>query len=90
MAETVNALYETELVYHPDQNSWDTTNDLELATLTWVHWWNNQRLHSALNYQTPNRARNTSQNQDLKVSAKPSTNQMTGCQAFWFVNLTMR
>jgi len=23
------------------------------ATLAWVHWWNHQRLHPAIEYQTP-------------------------------------
>ncbi len=27
--------------------------EVELATLEWVWWWNNQRLHSELGYRTP-------------------------------------
>ena len=27
--------------------------DVEFATLNWVHWYNTQRLHEALNYHTP-------------------------------------
>ena len=27
--------------------------DLELATLSWVHWFNHQRLHSSIGYLTP-------------------------------------
>lgn len=45
LAEAVNNLYKTELVYGPDQGPWETVADLELATLGWVHWFNNQRLH---------------------------------------------
>ena len=45
LAETVNSLYKAELVYGPDQGPWRTVADVELATLGWVHWFNNQRLH---------------------------------------------
>lgn len=48
LAEAVNNLYKTELVYGPDQGPWKTIADLELATLGWVHWFNNQRLHGYL------------------------------------------
>ena len=36
-AESVNALYKTELIYGPDQGPWRTIEDVELATLSWVH-----------------------------------------------------
>jgi len=48
LAETVNGLYKTELIYGPDQGPWRTVDDVELATLGWVHWYNNQRLHGYL------------------------------------------
>ena len=48
LAETVNGLYKTELIYGPDQGPWRTVADVELATLGWVHWFNNQRLHGYL------------------------------------------
>ena len=32
----------------PDQGPWRGVDDLELATLTWVHWWNTERLHGYL------------------------------------------
>ena len=48
LAESVNSLYKAELVYGPDQGPWRTVADLELATLGWVHWFNNQRLHGYL------------------------------------------
>ena len=51
LAETLNGLYKAELVYH--QGPWRGADDLELATATWVDWFNNARLHSALQYQTP-------------------------------------
>jgi putative transposase len=45
LAETVNGLYKAELVYGPDANGWDDVDHLELATLSWVHWFNHERLH---------------------------------------------
>ena len=44
----MNALYKTELVRGPGRGPWKTIDDLELATLSWVHWHNNERLHSYL------------------------------------------
>ena len=48
LAETVNGLYKTELIRGPDQGPWRSVDDVELATLGWVHWHNTQRLHSHL------------------------------------------
>ena len=48
LAESVNALYKTELVRGPGRGPWKTIDDLELATLSWVHWHNTERLHSYL------------------------------------------
>jgi putative transposase len=45
LAETVNGLYKTECVYGPDVTGWDDVDTLELATLSWVHWFNHERLH---------------------------------------------
>jgi putative transposase len=45
LAETTNGLYKTECVYGPDATGWDDVDHLELATLGWVHWFNEQRLH---------------------------------------------
>jgi len=46
LAETINGLYKTECVYGPDTTGWDSVDELELATLGWVHWFNHDRLHS--------------------------------------------
>jgi putative transposase len=46
LAESVNGLYKTELVYGPDATGWDDVDELELATLSWVHWFNEDRLHA--------------------------------------------
>ena len=45
LAETTNGLYKTECVYGPDATGWDDVDELELATLSWVHWFNEDRLH---------------------------------------------
>jgi putative transposase len=45
LAETTNGLYKAECVYGPDTDGWDDVDQLELATLSWVHWFNEQRLH---------------------------------------------
>jgi len=48
LAETVNGLYKSELIRGPDQGPWRTVEDVELATLGWVHWHNTTRLHGYL------------------------------------------
>lgn len=51
LAESVIGLYKTECVIH--QGPWRSGDDLELATMNWVWWYNNTRLHSAIGYQPP-------------------------------------
>jgi putative transposase len=47
LAETTNGLYKTECVFGPDApRPWADVDELELATLSWVHWFNEHRLHS--------------------------------------------
>jgi putative transposase len=45
LAESVNGLYKTELIWR--RGPWRTAGDVELATLAWVDWWNHRRLHGA-------------------------------------------
>jgi putative transposase len=46
LAETTNGLYKNECVYGPDApRHWDDVDEVELATLSWVHWFNEHRLH---------------------------------------------
>jgi putative transposase len=42
MAESIIGLYKNELIHL--RGPWRTIDDVELATLSWVHWWNTQRL----------------------------------------------
>ena len=51
LAETVNGLYKTELIY--SRPVWETASTVELATMGWVNWWNTQRLHETLDYRPP-------------------------------------
>lgn len=46
LAEAVNNLYKRELT--KARGPWKTIDDLELATLGWVTWFNQERLHSTL------------------------------------------
>ena len=49
LAETVNGYFKAELVRGPARSGpWKTVEDLELATLGWVHWHNTERLHGYL------------------------------------------
>ena len=49
LAETINGYCKAELIRGPArQGPWTTVEDVELATLGWVHWHNHQRLHGYL------------------------------------------
>ena len=49
LAETVNGYYKAELIRGPARTGpWKSVEDVELATLGWVHWHNTQRLHGYL------------------------------------------
>ena len=51
MAESIIGLYKNELV-HP-RAPWKTVDDVELATLSWVHWWNTSRLLEPIGHVPP-------------------------------------
>jgi putative transposase len=54
LAETVSGYYKAELIRGPARSGpWKTVEDVELATLGWVHWHNNQRVHGYLNDRPP-------------------------------------
>jgi putative transposase len=49
LAETVNGYDKAELIRGPARRGpWKTIEEVELATLGWVHWHNTQRLHGYL------------------------------------------
>jgi len=51
LAEAVNSLYKAELI--GPRGPWRTASQVELATLAWVGWWNQRRLHGALDHIPP-------------------------------------
>lgn len=51
LAESVNGLYKTELIRR--RGPWRNADHVELATLTYIDWFNNRRLHSELGYLPP-------------------------------------
>ena len=51
LAETIIGLYKTELVY--PRRPWSRIEDVELATLEWVWWFNNHRLFGPLGHVPP-------------------------------------
>jgi putative transposase len=50
-AESLIGLYKLECVRH--EGPWRGVDDLELATLNWVHWFNEHRLHSSIGHLPP-------------------------------------
>ncbi|EWH08063.1 transposase ORFB [Catenovulum agarivorans DS-2] len=46
LAETINGLYKAEVIHH--KGPWKSIDEVERATLTWVSWFNNQRLLSSI------------------------------------------
>lgn len=67
LAETVNGLYKAELIHA--RPAWPSTTEVEFETLKWVHWWNHERLHEALNYQTPTEYETTYYNTNVREKA---------------------
>ncbi len=51
LAESFNGLYKAELIYH--EGPWRGVEDVEWATLTYVDWFNNKRLHGEIGMVTP-------------------------------------
>ena len=51
LAESIIGLYKSELI-HP-RAPWKTVDDVELATLGWVHWWNTRRLLEPVGHIAP-------------------------------------
>ncbi|MET1354554.1 IS3 family transposase [Escherichia coli] len=50
MAESINGLYKAEVIH---RKSWKKRAEVELATLTWVDWYNNRRLLGRLGHTPP-------------------------------------
>lgn len=54
LAESIIGLFKTEVInfFGP----WKSVGQVEWETLRWVSWYNNERLHSAIGYTTPQEA----------------------------------
>ena len=72
LAEAVNGLYKTELIRQ--QGPWKSVDDVELATLSWVTWFNTVRLHSTLNDIPP------TEHEAAHYVHRAETNQPVGIQ----------
>jgi hypothetical protein len=51
LAEAINGAYKTELIHR--STPFESVYALEQTTFPWVSWWNHERLHEHLGYQTP-------------------------------------
>lgn len=51
MAESFNSLYKSELIYR--KGPWRHVEHVEWATLNYVDWFNNRRIHESLDYVPP-------------------------------------
>jgi transposase InsO family protein len=74
LAETVNGLYKTELIRGPGRGPWKTIEDVELATLGWVHWHNTERLHGYLDDVAP------AEFEAAFYAAQPTSNELVEIQ----------
>ena len=54
LAETINGLYKAEVIHR--KSSWRKIDDVEMATLKWVDWFNNRRLLEPIGNIPPNEA----------------------------------
>jgi Integrase core domain len=88
LAETTNGLYEAECVYGPDANGWEDVDELELATLSWAHWFNHERLHGHCDHVPPrsSKQRSTLPNRPTPPGLEfntPSLHQTQGGSVVW-------
>ncbi|TQR82215.1 IS3 family transposase [Mycobacterium hodleri] len=75
LAETVNGYYKAELIYGPARRGpWKTVEDVELATLGWVHWHNTSRLHGYLDDLPP------AEFEDIFYATKRTDQALVGIQ----------
>ena len=69
LAESVIGLFKAEVINF--LGPWKSMAQVEWQTLKWVGWYNAERLHSAIEYKTPNEAENAfyaNLNADVKAA----------------------
>jgi putative transposase len=74
LAETVVGLYKTECVKL--DGPFRTADELQLATLSWVHWFNEDRLHSSIGYRTPTEMEDLCHRENI-VQEQPLPGELT-------------
>ncbi|GAB4100827.1 IS3 family transposase [Sinomonas halotolerans] len=74
LAETVVGLYKAECV--KIDGPFRSADDLELATLSWVHWFNENRLHSSIGYLTPTEKENQYY-REINPQRQPALGELT-------------
>lgn len=76
MAESLNGLYKAECIYNRDYfGPWRTVEDVELATLTYVDWFNNRRVHSSIDYLSPVAFEDRWRQQQIAPAAKMAASE---------------
>lgn len=53
LMESTIGLYKTELIDLDATRRWTGRNEVERETADWVRWFNEERLHSSIDYQPP-------------------------------------
>jgi putative transposase len=54
LMESTIGLYKTELILpYSSRRNWDDVREVERETAEWVRWFNNDRIHSSIDYMTP-------------------------------------
>ena len=73
LMETINGLYKAECirsrVFSPD--TLESVVDVEIATSSWVHWYNTSRLHSSLGMVPPAEFEDTFWNEHATLKQAP-------------------
>ena len=53
LQESTIGLYKTELIEHERTRSWSGAAEVERETASWVHWYNEDRIHLSIGRMSP-------------------------------------
>lgn len=70
LAESTIGLYKAELIGR--RGPWRTPDEVEIATLEWIDWWNHRRLHESLEHVPPTEKEAAYYAKDLPVQTEKS------------------